>query len=57
MDYPINEEVFMYLKSLPVADRLEHIKLLRSSNQLDDDAFNLLIEIFNYSSSTFLNDD
>ena len=57
MDYPINEDVFMYLKSLPVADRLEHIKLLRSSNQLDDDAFNLLIEIFNCSSSTFLNDD
>ena len=57
MDYPINEEVFMFLKSLPVADRLEHIKLLRSLNQLDDDAFNLLIEIFNYSSSNFLDDD
>ena len=53
MNYPIDENVIIFLKSLPYEDRMAHVSQICYINNMSSVDFELALEAFGFSSEDF----
>ena len=56
MNYPIDENILMNLKSLPVEDRMEHVRQICYTYNMSIDDFRVMLEGFGISNEDFFDE-
>ena len=57
MNYPIDEELIIFLKILPLEDRMEHVKQICHLNNIGTIDFKLILEGLGFSNEDFFEEN